>query len=168
MSYNIVLIGFMGAGKTLIAKHLAIRLKRAVFSTDSQIVEREQRSIADIFRDSGESYFRQVEKVVVQEAAQQHDAVIDCGGGIVLDPENIRALKKTGVLFYLSATPREIYQRIKDQTHRPLLHVPDPLRRIEDLLKERACFYAQADHVIATEGQSPQKVCQEIIDIMNL
>jgi len=168
MPSNIVLIGFMGAGKTVLARHLSARLKRKVISTDEQIIEREQKSIEDIFREDGEPYFREIEKAVVQEAAQKHNVIIDCGGGVILDPANISALKKTGVIFYLSATPSEIYRRIKDQTHRPLLHVDDPLRQIEDLLKQRACFYAQADHAISTDGKSPQMVCQDIIDVMNV
>jgi len=168
MNRNIVLVGFMGAGKTLLSNQLAQRLSWPVLSTDDLIVEREQRPITDIFQKDGEEYFRRIEKEVVRQAARQQPVIIDCGGGVVLNPDNIDALKKTGVLFYLSATPSAIFERIKDQTHRPLLQVPDPLRRIEELLKERACFYALADHVVVTDRKSPQTVCQEIVDLMNL
>ncbi len=164
---NIVLIGFMGAGKSLLSQRLSVRLNWTVLSTDDLIVKREGRPITDIFAQSGEPYFRAVEKKVVSDIARKDEIIIDCGGGVVLDPENLAVLKQKGVVFYLSATPEKIYQRIKDQTHRPLLNVPDPLARLEELLAKRQAFYEQADYTIDTNDNDWQRVCEEIEMIMS-
>ena len=91
---NIVLVGFMGAGKSVVAKNLGAILKRHVVSTDAMIVEREKRPITDIFKDSGEAYFRGVEKSVVEEVSKKNNLIVDCGGGVVLNQDNIDNLKK--------------------------------------------------------------------------
>lgn len=155
----------MGAGKSLISEKLAAQLRRRVISTDELIVAREGRPVTEIFRNPGEAYFRKVEKDIVAEAARAENVIIDCGGGVVLDPENIAALKEKGTLFYLCATPHELYQRVKDQTHRPLLRVKDPLKRIEELMERREAFYAQADYTIDTNSKSPENICAEIISL---
>ncbi len=159
---NIVLIGFMGAGKSLVSQHLSDKLKRQVVSTDELIVKTEGRPITEIFAQSGEPYFRALEKKIIQEVAAKEGVIIDCGGGVVLDPENLAFLKQKGIVFYLSATHEKIYQRIKDQTHRPLLNVPDPLARLEELLAKRQAFYEQADYIIDTNDNDWQRVCEEI------
>ncbi len=145
---NIVLIGFMGSGKSLTSNKLAKTLERKVFSTDSMIEKREGRSITEIFRDSGEAYFRKLEKEVVKEASSQNGIILDCGGGVVLDPENMSELKKNGLVFYLSAPSARIYANIKNQKHRPLLDVADPLAKIEELLAKRRPYYEKADVII--------------------
>ncbi|MFA5260733.1 MAG: shikimate kinase [Candidatus Omnitrophota bacterium] len=163
---NIVLIGFMGAGKSSVSQHLSVKLKRQVVSTDDFIVKREGRPITEIFAQSGETYFRAVEKKIVSEIAAKEGVIIDCGGGVVLDPENLASLKQRGIVFYLFATHEKIYQRIKDQTHRPLLNVPDPVARLEELLTKRQAFYEQADYIIDTNDNDWQRVCEEIEMIM--
>ena len=160
---NIVLVGFMGAGKSTLAKMLAERLGRAVVCTDDRIEAREGRPITEIFAQSGEPYFRRVEKAVVAEAAAGSGRIIDCGGGVVLDPENLAVLKRSGKVFFLAATPEVIYARIKDQTHRPLLHTPDPQARIAELLEARQAFYAQADYTIDTNDDQWTRIMDEII-----
>ena len=162
MKNNVVLIGFMGAGKSMVSRRLSLQLKKEVVSTDELIVEREGRPITEIFAQSGEPYFRALEKKVVSEVAARKGVIIDCGGGVVLDPENLAFLKQTGVVFYLSATHEKIYQRIKDQTHRPLLNVPQPLARLEELLIKRQAFYEQADYIIDTNDNDWERVCEDI------
>jgi len=117
---NIVLVGLMGAGKSTVAQILAKKLRKKVFSTDDIIVEREGRPITEIFRDSGEPHFRKVEKVVVAEVAGKKGVIIDCGGGVVLDPENVSNLKKGGIVFYLAASAEVIFARIQ---HLSLIHI---------------------------------------------
>ena len=163
---NIVLVGFMGSGKSTIAHLLAKKLGRPVLSTDEMIVLTEKRPITDIFRDSGEDYFRQVEKRAVREVAQRTGCIIDCGGGVVLDPENISCLKSTGFLFYLKATPQAIFQRVKAHSHRPLLNTENPQTKIEELLTKRSPFYTQADFQIDTTEKKPQMISQEIIRVI--
>ncbi len=166
MKNNIVLVGFMGAGKSTVSKKLAERLSREVISSDKLIVEREGRPITEIFAESGEPYFRKVEKQIVRELSQRDNVIIDCGGGVVLDPENLAHLKQKGVVFYLSATGDCIYLRIKEQTDRPLLNVENPKERLEELLSKRQSFYEQADVIVDTNDNDWDRICEEIESIM--
>lgn len=166
MAKNIVLIGFMGAGKSVAANELAKRLQRDVFSTDALIEKREGRTIAEIFEHSGEAYFRKVENTVVRDIVPRKGIIIDCGGGVFLNPENSKSLKKTSIVFYLSATPKILYERTKAHSHRPLLKAHDPLKKIKELLKIREPFYQQADHIIHTSGKTNTQVCDEIMEFL--
>jgi len=157
------LVGFMGSGKTLVSNRLAQLSGKDVVSTDALIEAKESRSINEIFRDSGEAYFRKIEKDIVRDVSLQKNVVIDCGGGVVLDDDNIRNLKTNAVLIHLEASPDEIWARVKEETHRPLLQVDDPLARIRDLLTARQPFYNKADRSIPTDGKSIDEVCEDIM-----
>lgn len=156
----------MGAGKSVVAKNLATTLKRQVVSTDHMIEEKEKRPVMVIFADSGEPYFRATEKAVIADVSQKKDLIIDCGGGVVLLQENIDNLKKNGMLFYLSASPDVIYDRVKNQRHRPLLNVPDPKRKIEELLASRQSRYEQAHFTIDTSRKTVNQVVDEILKLV--
>ncbi|MEW5895698.1 MAG: shikimate kinase [Candidatus Omnitrophota bacterium] len=162
---NIVLVGFMGAGKTTIARMLADRLKRRLVSTDDAIVQREGRSINEIFSHDGEKYFRELEACVVADLSAKTNLVVDCGGGVVLRKSNLDVLKQNGVVVHLKTSPETVYSRIKNETHRPLLNVPDPLCAIKNLMEQRAMFYAQADWQVLTDGRKADDIVNEIIDI---
>lgn len=166
MSKNIILIGFMGAGKSLVARELAKRLQRPLVSTDAVIEKKTGQKITEIFQRSGEKTFRDLEKQAVAQIVRQEGQVIDCGGGVVLSPENLSSLKKSGVVFYLRARAAVIYERIKNEKHRPLLNNPDPLATITELLAQREAVYQEADHVIDANDPSIEPVCLEIITIM--
>ena len=159
---NIVLVGFMGSGKSMTARKLAGMLKRKSVSTDRLVEQKEGRAITDIFADSGETYFRKVEKEVVKKVSAEKGIILDCGGGVVLDPDNMACLKRNGTVFFLSAPARRIYNNIKDQTHRPLLNVDDPQARIAELLSARQAFYEQADVTIDAD-QSIDGIVQDIL-----
>ncbi len=165
MLKNIVLIGFMGVGKSLAAKHLSEKLHRAVVSTDDLIVAQEGKSIAKIFHDSGELYFRKVETDIVAAIVDKQNVIIDCGGGVALNPQNLELLKKNGIVFYLSASPEEIYKNVKDQTNRPLLNTPDPKNKIKELLQARRPFYEKADYVIDADGKTGEQLCVDILTL---
>lgn len=168
MSKNIVLIGFMGAGKSVAAKELARRLKREAVSTDRAVEKRENRSIADIFQDPGEKYFRQLEKQVVAELARKESLIIDCGGGVFTNDGNISQLKKNSIVICLSATPECLLERTRRTKIRPLLNVPDPLKKINELLAVREPFYRQAHHWLDTTGKTNQEVCDEIERLLSV
>ncbi len=163
---NIVLIGFMASGKTLSSQELARRLGRERVSTDELVEKREGRRISDIFARSGEPYFRRLEREVVLECSARRGLVIDCGGGVAADPQNMQALKGTGVSFYLYATPESIYRRTKGKTDRPLLNVADPLGKIQQLLAQRDPHYRQADFVVDSNEDNIGKVVDEILNIL--
>ncbi len=163
---TIALIGFMGSGKSAVARILAEKLKRKLFSTDGLIEKKEKRTIADIFTQNGEAYFRRLEKEVLVEIVQEKDSIIDCGGGIVLDEDNRRILKENCTLFYLKSTPDVIYKRIKGQKKRPLLNVPDSKAKIEELLKIREPLYNEADFTINSNGRTPRDMADEILKVI--
>ncbi len=164
---NIALVGFMGSGKSVTAKHLSHRLNRSLVSTDALIERRENRKIVDIFRDNGEAYFRKVESQIVWDVSQKQRQVIDCGGGVVLSRNNIDCLRRSGVVIYLKASPDVIFRRVKNQTHRPILNVHDPERKIEELLSQRWPFYEKADHQIETDNKTIFQVVEDIIRILD-
>jgi len=159
---NIVLVGFMGTGKTTVARAVAKKLKMRYVSTDELIEKSENLSISDIFSEKGERHFREVEKIAVKEASGMQNAVIDAGGGVVMDPENIARLKKKGVIVCLTAAPEVILDRTKKYTHRPLLNVDDPLAKIKELIEKRKPFYARADYSIDTSMLPREEVVREI------
>lgn len=143
-SKNIVLIGFMGSGKTVVSKALSKQLGWKRVSVDEIIEEQEGCRITEIFKRKGEAYFRLQEARAVKDLAQQTNVIIDCGGGIVLNPENVVVLKQTGTVFFLHATPDVIYDRLKNDKTRPLLQVPQPQEAITELFNQRLPLYRRA------------------------
>ena len=162
---NIILVGFMGTGKTTIATKLANRLDMRYLSTDDMIEKKEKRTINEIFTDSGEDYFRNVESAVVREASSMANVVIDAGGGVVMREENLVNFRSNGIVICLTAGEEVILERTKKYKHRPLLNVEDPKRKIRDLLAKRAPFYAKADHCIDTGKLTIRQAVDEITKI---
>lgn len=160
---NIYLVGFMGTGKTAVGRLLARRLKRKFFDLDDLIEEEERMSIPDIFAKKGEPYFRSAEKRVLFKVSLQDNLIIACGGGIVIDEENIDCMKKTGKIICLSASADVILKRTSKYTHRPLLNVVNPKEKIEELLKQRAAYYASADIAIDATRLSVAESAEAII-----
>lgn len=166
MNKNIYLVGFMGTGKTTVGKILAEKLGREFVEMDEEIEKEEGKKIVDIFRQNGESYFRKIEKEVLKRIASCFNLVVSCGGGVIVDKENLKILKETGVVICLKAKPSIIYERTKKTKERPLLNVPDPLKKIKELLAKRAPFYAKADYFVDTSTLTPEEVSEEIIKIL--
>ena len=163
---NIVLLGFMGTGKTVCAKALSEKLNLKYISTDELIEKREKMSIKDIFSKKGEEYFRNAEKEAVKEASLAKGAVIDAGGGAVIHQENLKNLRENGVIICLWADPKVILKRTIKFSHRPLLNVKDPLKKVKELLEARKDFYERADHHIHNSKMSIEEVLSEIEGIM--
>lgn len=160
---NIYLVGFMGTGKTSVGSQLAKKTNRQFMDLDELIELRERRTIPDIFASEGEPYFRRVEKRALKEVSSQEKFVVACGGGIVIDHENIKIMKETGVIICLTATAEAILKRTSGYAHRPLLNVKDPKKQIELLLKLRAPYYARADKTIDTSRISVEEVVKKIL-----
>jgi len=165
---NIVLTGFMGAGKSSVGRALSEKTGMPVIDTDDEIEERAGMAITEIFEKHGEDHFRELERQVVAQVSALEGHIIITGGGVVLKKENMDNLRKNGVIFYLSAPPKVIYDRVKDETHRPLLQVEDPLGRIKELLEFRAPFYADNDFTIDTSGLTVDEVAEEVLRTMGM
>lgn len=153
----------MGTGKTAVGKELAKKKKWQFLDLDELIELKEKKTIADIFAKEGEPYFRRLESRVLKEVAREKKFVLACGGGIVINKENIRIMKETGIVICLTASPEVILSRTCGYAHRPLLNVRDPKQQIEALLKLRAPFYAQADETIDTSEISVKEVAVRIL-----
>lgn len=163
---NIILVGFMGTGKTAVGKELAKKLKMKFIDIDDIIEKREGMGISDIFEQKGEPYFRDVEKKVAREVSKQSNLVIAAGGGVVINEENVKNLKSNGIMICLNASPDKILERTKRHTHRPLLNVPEPSKRVWELLAKRAQYYARADYQIDTTNLTIDEVVQKILKII--
>jgi shikimate kinase len=148
---NLVLVGFMGTGKTTVGKAAAERLGMEFVDTDCIVEAAAGRTIERVFAESGEAAFRELEAMAVAQAASRRGAVIATGGGALGRPENVAALRASGVLVCLTARPEVVLERVLAQgIDRPMLHGTDPLERIRDLLAARQAAYAQADAQIDT------------------
>jgi len=163
---NIYLVGFMGTGKTSVGRQLAKEKKWNFVDLDELIELKQQRRIVDIFALDGEPYFRKIEKKFLKQVSTQKKFVVACGGGVVLDPANIKIMKKTGIVICLCATCKEILKRVSSSTLRPILNVAKPQERIELLLKMRAPYYLQADKLVDTSALSVKQVVQKISKIL--
>jgi shikimate kinase len=152
----------MGTGKSEVGKKLAVRLKRVFIDTDTLIEETAGTSIAQIFAERGESYFRQLERQMISQACLQSNVVIATGGGAIVDEENARQLKDSGTVICLTATPETILARVQDNSDRPLLQGDNPLEKIRILLQTRAEAYAKADLMIDTSGLAVDDVVQTV------
>lgn len=159
---NIYLVGFMGTGKSAVGRELAKKKKWHFVDLDELIEFKEKRAITDIFAQEGEPYFRRIEKKTLKEVAKEKGFVVACGGGIVVNEENIKIMQDSGAIICLKATPSAILKRVSGQTHRPLLNVKDPKKRIELLLKLRSPYYAKADKSIDTSKLSVKEVVGKI------
>lgn len=165
MKKNIVLIGLMGSGKSTIGKLIAEKLGIKFADTDDLIIHKAQKPIKQIFAEEGEIFFRDIESKVIEEVSKEENIVISTGGGAVLRDENVESLKKNGILFYLYAPAEELYERIKDDTERPLIKTPNPLETLKKIQEAREYFYNKADYKITTCGKSPEESADEIIRI---
>lgn len=165
---NIILIGFMGSGKTTIATKLSLRLNMRYVSTDDLIEKKEKATINEIFTKKGEDYFRTVESGIVREVCGMENVIVDTGGGVVLRDENWANMKSCGTVIYLTADEDTIMGRTKKYKHRPLLNVDDPKQKIRSMLAKREPLYARADHCIDTGKLTVDQVVDKIVEIIDV
>lgn len=167
---NIILIGFMGCGKTTIGKQLAEKIHYTFADTDSLIEAQAGMSIPDIFAALGEGHFRKHEADVCQQLLKHKSAVVATGGGIIINHNNRQLLRKAGKVIYLTVTPEQVMERVGDYTTRPLINYADPekrLRIITELLTKRDPLYRNtADFVVETVSGRPEETVEAILDYM--
>lgn len=164
MRNNIILIGFMGAGKTSVGKHLADKIGYDFRDTDQMIEESQHQTIAHLFDSKGEKYFREMETEIMKELTNTLEGtVLSTGGGLPLKEINQTLLRQLGTVIYLSSTKETTLERVAKDGTRPILASDDIESRIEQLLKERVPIYKKAAHiVIETDDKSFEEVIQEI------
>lgn len=162
MFKNIILTGFMGVGKTSVGTRLARDLGFTFVDADELIEADQKITITEIFSTFGEPYFRDVETRIIGQVLAGENQVISTGGGAVIREENRALFKERGITICLTARPEVIYERIRQETHRPLLQVPDPPGKVRELLTAREPFYRQADLVIDTSALTVDEVINEI------
>ena len=165
MKTNVALIGFMGAGKTVVGEALAKKLNKEFVEMDSLIERKAGKSITEIFQQDGEIAFRELEIEVTKEVAKGKNLVIACGGGLVLNKINIDRLRNESIIVYLTASPRIILKRILNNgEERPLLKTPNKALEIQELLKFRKPFYERAaDIKINTSKLDIDSITEQII-----
>lgn len=163
-NYNIFLIGFMGAGKSTVARELKKQLEMNYVEMDQLIVEQRGMAITDIFEEYGETYFRNLESNVLIELQKRKQTIVSCGGGIVVREDNKDHMKKNGRVVFLTATPNTVYERVKNSTERPILNNNMNVEFISQLLEKRRALYEEAaDITVATDGKSVSEICDEIV-----
>jgi shikimate kinase len=160
---NIALIGFMGTGKTSVGRLVADQLRFDFIDTDELIQTGTGRTITDIFTKDGEVAFRKLESQTVGELAGRAKTVISTGGGLPVNPDNLASLKEHALVVCLWSSPEKIWERVRHQSHRPLLHDQDPQAKTRELLAAREPFYKQADVLLNTELRSVREVAQQVI-----
>ncbi|MCP4752825.1 MAG: shikimate kinase [Proteobacteria bacterium] len=160
---NIVLIGFMGSGKTTIGRKLAVRLGYGFVDTDHWIEREQKLKITRIFEVYGEPHFRSLETDLLERLTTVGNTVVATGGGILVTPGNLELIRKIGSSVYLKAGVEEIFERVSRNTKRPLLQTENPLQKIVELLEERKHLYMQAEHIIDTGSFRMGSIVSKII-----
>lgn len=162
--YRVYLIGFMGAGKSTVARLLTQKLDMPLVEMDERIVQEQGMSINEIFDTYGEEHFRDIESRLVSTLGEEAASIVSCGGGVVIREDNVRNMKKNGVIIFLSATPQTIYERVKNSKERPILNGNMNVEFIAGLMEKRRSLYEQAaDIVIATDGKTKDEIAEEIV-----
>jgi shikimate kinase len=165
---NIVLIGFTGVGKTAVGRRLAGRLGRPFVDTDREIEQLYGMKVSDIFRRYGEVRFRSEEAILARKLAGQSGLVVPPGGGLIVDAENGRLLRESGILIGLTADLDTIHSRIRGKRDRPLLKGDHDLRSsLEKLRADRVGVYDVAEFTVETDGLSSWQVVERIVAYLN-
>ena len=166
MKSLIVLTGMMGCGKTSVGELLAEKLNYSFLDVDKEIEKAENKTISQIFNDDGEQYFRFLEKEKIEDLSELTNTVLALGGGAFENEETRKLLKKNGKVIYLKATPQVIFERIKNEIHRPLLKKNFSVETISFILKKRVVNYEKADFIIDTDKYDTEGVVKKIIEVL--
>lgn len=161
---HVLLIGFMGAGKTTVARLLGERLSMPVIDLDARIEERCGSSITELFEREGEARFREIESAELSALAEEPPSIVACGGGIVLLESNRRELSRLGTTVYLRVSAEDACSRLGGDTTRPLLAGDKPRERIEALLAFREPVYVGAADIVVDASQAPETIAEKIVE----
>ena len=161
---NLFLIGFMGAGKSSVSAGLGRMLGREVVEMDERIAAQEGMSIPELFAQKGEPYFRACETALLKSFSQGAPRIVSCGGGVPLREENVAAMRESGTVVLLTASPEVILERVRDSDERPLLQGHKDVPYIAALMEQRRPKYeAAADITVDTSHLSIEEVCRQVL-----
>lgn len=165
---NVVLIGYMGSGKSTVGKILREKTDWLLLDSDVEIEKEQNKKISDIFKEQGEDTFRNMESEYLDKLAKMDESIIlSTGGGMPMRKENADRMKKVGLVIYLRATAETIYGRLKDDTQRPLLQTGDKLTIITEMLERRNPVYeSAADIIIDTDDNNLERVVNDIMELI--
>jgi shikimate kinase len=163
---GVVLVGFMGSGKTSVGKVLARKLRADFVDVDERIERAAGKAIRDIFAAEGEPAFRERERAALREALSVPGRVVATGGGAFLDEGNRALLSAYAPVVYLEARPETLLARLPEDSDRPLLRGDDRGRVVRDLLARRAQGYRKADHTVATDGLAVGEVADRVVELL--
>jgi len=162
---SLYLIGFMGSGKSTVSRHMSRSLGVPKIEMDDLLAERAGKSITQIFAEDGEEVFRQMETELLREIGAGEPALVSCGGGVVLRPENVEIMKNSGTILMLSATPETIFSRVRHSTKRPILNGNMNVEFIAELMAKRDPAYrAAADVTVSIDGKTSDIVAKELVE----
>lgn len=161
---NIVLVGFMGTGKSAVGRYLAAELHVPFADVDATIAEKVGKTIKDIFAEAGEAKFRRFENETIAELAQQDKTVIATGGGALLDEKNREMLQRNGILVCLTARLNTLLERLRHDLVRPMLAGEDLERKVKQLMEERQSVYNSCPLQVGTDDETVAQVSSEIIE----
>ena len=168
MKKNITLLGMMGSGKTTTAKELSKILPEfKLVDIDDEIEKSSGKKISEIFLKYGEAHFRELETNKIKQFIQNDHQIISAGGGAFENPDNRRRLLENSFVFFLKASPQTIYDRIKAESHRPLLKKNFSVEKIANILSLREKNYQKANHTIETDKKTPEDIAKEIAGVIN-
>lgn len=160
---NLILVGFMGSGKTSVGRRVAQRLGYSFLDTDQFIENEIGCTIAEIFSIQGEDYFRTLERRLAARLSKLQNTVIATGGGMMVQPGNLERLRKAGPIVFLNAEREDLMRRLERDTRRPMLKKGELEATVERLMAERLPVYKQSDIIVSTGGKSINRICGEII-----
>ena len=164
---NLFFIGFMGCGKSTMARLLSEKMQMELVEMDETIETEAGMSINEIFEKYGENHFRDLESQLIIRIMEKGGAVVSCGGGAILRPENVENMKKNGKVIYFAATPETIYKRVRNSTTRPLLNGNMNIEHITNLMNQRLPRYeAAADITIFVDEKEKNEVLEELKKIL--
>jgi len=160
---SIALIGLMGSGKSTIGAILANKLNLKFVDIDAQIEAKVGTTITEIFAQKGEDFFRQIESEVLYDFAKTEGRIISTGGGAVQNENNLKTLQNNCITIYLKTSPEVLFERVKNDNTRPLLHNENPLEILRELFKKREANYQKAAIIVVTDGKTTDEIVKEII-----
>lgn len=164
---NIILIGFMGSGKTTVGKLLAKHLDMAFIDMDEAIESAQGKTVREIFDEQGESAFRTMETKYLEQSLEAKNMILATGGGVVMRPENVRLLDEIGTIIFLHASLEQLIAQLRNDTKRPLIQGENYEVKVKTLLEQReATYLSVADVIIQTTGKVITEVVDEVLDIL--